>query len=75
MERSFGGVYASQKRLCSFQATWMPSGERAVWVAVVRDEDGRILASPSGELPIGRASSVRSRIRVAIERMTPGPQR
>ena len=78
MHRNFSGVVSEGQRLYSFEGKWSPHGEHAVWVATVRDEDGRLIAHPSGEATINGqglspAQCVRGQVEVAILRLRRGP--
>ena len=73
MHSKFCGVLTREgSHLYSFEVTWNPDGPRAVWIATVRDENGRILATPAGELHLeGRTSErlVRSHVEARIARL------
>jgi hypothetical protein len=77
MQRNVSGVVSEGSHLYSFEGSWTPHGEHAVWIAVVRDETGRPIAHPSGEANLNAtglspAQSVRSQVEVAILRLRRG---
>lgn len=74
MQRNVSGVVSEGSRLYSFEGRWTPHGEHAVWIAVVRDENGKPIAHPSGEASIhssglSPAQCVRSQVELAILRL------